>query len=165
MKAEGNFTSLDYPQPYPNNVNCVWRISTDPLRRIALGTRDKEFEVESGSTRQSCNYDYVSVRDGTSENSPELGRFCGEPNSLQALHTIYSTTSHMYVQFTSDYIQRKKGFHLQYKTFYAGQSVIRYFVYIHKCSKHTHTHKQVRSVVHMPDLNCPREHSPLHSTH
>ena len=123
VQAAGNFTSLHFPREYPTNVNCVWRISTDPVRRIALGTRDREFDLESGSTYQSCNYDYVSVRDGLNRRSREVGRFCGDANFPRTFHTTYSSSPHMYIEFKSDLIGRRKGFHLQYSTFFQGQWV------------------------------------------
>lgn len=122
VTAAGNFTSLDFPREYPNRVRCVWRISTESRRRIALGTRGSEFNVETGSNYWSCNYDFVKVLDGTGRNSPQLGVFCGGPNFPKTFHTVYSTTPHMFVEFVSDSIVRKKGFHLQYTTFFAGQT-------------------------------------------
>lgn len=120
MTAAGNFTSLDFPREYPNGIRCVWRISTDGNRRLALGTRGHEFNVETGSNHWSCNYDYVRVLDGTDKNSQQLGRFCGGPNFPRTFHTVFSNTPHLYVEFVSDSIERRKGFHLQYKTFFAG---------------------------------------------
>lgn len=121
MNSSGEITSLDFPGEYPNNVRCVWRISTDPQRRIALGTKNREFNLESGSNPYSCNTDYLRVLDGPVVTSPELGIFCGSSNFRKTFHTVYSNKSpHMYLEFQSDYSGRAKGFHLQYSVFFAG---------------------------------------------
>lgn len=121
VEHSGEFTSLNFPNRYPNNLKCVWRISTDPNRRIALGTKDNEFDVEPGSNIYSCNYDRVRVHDGPDKSYRSLGTFCGNIDFLRTFKTVYSTGPHLYVEFSSDHIVQKKGYHLQYSVFFEGQ--------------------------------------------
>lgn len=54
----------------------------------------------------SCAYDYLEVRDGNSENSPLLGRFCGydKPDDIK------SSSNQLWMKFVSDGSVNKAGF-------------------------------------------------------
>lgn len=121
LKHTGIISSLNFPQEYPNNVKCIWKISTDPNRRIAIGVKDMEFDVEPGSNIYSCNYDFVSVSDGTDSNAKCLGTFCGMSSFKRFFQTTFSSGPNLYVQFSSDFIVRKKGFQLLFSVFFAGK--------------------------------------------
>ena len=97
----------------------MWKIHTDPLRRIALGVRENNFEVEPGSSIYSCNHDWLSVYDGDSKDARRIGSFCGS-NGMRGFHTIHSSGRHLYVEFLSDGQQRRAGFHLEYLNFFQG---------------------------------------------
>ena len=104
-----------------SNSNCIWKISTDEDRQIALGLIEDDFDVEPGSTIYSCDHDYLTVYDGDSDQARTLGRFCGNMNSMRAFKTIYSSGRHLYLVFKSDGKKEKKGFRLHYRTFLKGE--------------------------------------------
>lgn len=54
----------------------------------------------------SCAYDHLEVRDGTSENSPLIGRFCGYDKP----EDIRSTSNTLWMKFVSDGTVNKAGF-------------------------------------------------------
>ena len=120
LEHKGEFSTAGFPNRYLSQERCVWRISTDPNRRIALGIKDKAFDVEPGSNTRSCDYDYVSVFDGTTGDSKKLGRFCGNIYFPRTFRTVYSTGPDLYIEFISDYIVQRKGFILQYSVFFTG---------------------------------------------
>ena len=122
MEDSGRFSSPGFPHKrYPNQIKCVWRISTDPNRRIALGIVDKNFDLEPGSNIHSCDYDAVNVFNGVSRNGRKtIGSFCGNTDFLQTFSTVYSANEHLYVEFTSDHIVQRRGFQLQYSVFFKG---------------------------------------------
>lgn len=123
LQHKGEITTINFPNNYPNNANCIWQISTDPERRIVLGA--ESFRVEPGSNIHSCTYDYLQVWDGTTERKHSLGVFCGTmPSHKRFFHTLYSTGSNLFLQFKSDFIVSKKGFKLKYSVFYAGEERI-----------------------------------------
>ena len=124
LQHRGEFSSLNFPDRYPRQTRCVWKISTDPNRRIALGIINNDFNVEVGSNHYSCDYDSVSVFDGTNKNSRSLGRFCGNIDFPRTFRTVFSTTSNLYIEFKSDHIVEKSGFRLQYSVFFAGNGLI-----------------------------------------
>lgn len=65
----------------------------------------------------SCAYDYVEVRDGSSESSPLLGRFCGydKPDDIK------SGSNQLWLKFVSDGSVNKAGFAAN---FFKGQKVM-----------------------------------------
>ena len=65
--VSGEFVSPNYPNKYPNNVECIWTI---------MGAEDKvitvhfeHFELESS---QYCEYDGLRAFEGEGENGPEI---------------------------------------------------------------------------------------------
>ena len=52
----GTITSKNYPEAYPTNSDCTWRITVQERRTVQLSFQD--FDVEGHST---CNYDRVTV--------------------------------------------------------------------------------------------------------
>ena len=85
----GAIESPSYPNPYPDNADCIYTISLPTGTVIGLST--EVFNVEYVS---DCRYDSLEIRDGGSEYSPSLGKFCGTdlPSSIQ------STQNHMWMR-------------------------------------------------------------------
>lgn len=61
------------------------------------------FQIE---THDKCVYDYLEIRDGHDENSPEIGRYCG----YKIPEDIKSSGNKLYVKFVSDGSVQKAGF-------------------------------------------------------
>uniref|UniRef100_A0A8C2FCN4 Metalloendopeptidase n=1 Tax=Cyprinus carpio TaxID=7962 RepID=A0A8C2FCN4_CYPCA len=116
----GNFSSPGYPNGYPSYTHCVWRISVTPgekvrhfcvlsvnadlMRDIVLNFTT--MDLYKSSLHDSCAYDYLEVRDGLSENSPLIGRFCGYDKP----EDIRSTSNTLWMKFISDGTVNKAGF-------------------------------------------------------
>lgn len=109
------------PPSYLANEDCIWRISTDENRQIALGLVNNQFDIQEGRIIYICDRDYLSVHDGNSDKARTLGNFCGTAFGVRAFRTIYSSGPHLYIKFKSDDRVEKKGFHLQYRTFAKGK--------------------------------------------
>ncbi|XP_056466219.1 deleted in malignant brain tumors 1 protein-like [Gadus chalcogrammus] len=101
--TEGYITSPNYPQQYPNNMDCVWVISPGS-EVIELEFLHVELE---GS---DCRYDGIQVYDGPSINQRQLGRLCGNQRS-----TFHSTGKNLTVRFTTDFSQTYQGFRAEYR--------------------------------------------------
>ncbi|KAF3857212.1 hypothetical protein F7725_009071 [Dissostichus mawsoni] len=105
----GYITSPGYPLEYPPHQNCHWIITVpEPSQRIVLNF-NPHFEIE----RLDCKYDFIEIRDGTSENSDVLGRHC----SNIAPAPIISSGSSLQIRFVSDYAHQGAGFSLRYEVF------------------------------------------------
>lgn len=74
----------------------------------------------------SCGYDYMEVRDGGSESSRLLGRFCGDDKSVE----VKSSSNQLWLKFVSDGSVNKAGFSAN---FFKGPPPLCLF---------THTHAQ-----------------------
>ena len=90
--SRGVLTSPNYPNNYANGINnCVFTISQPSGTRILL--RVVDFRLEGGSSR--CPFDYVEIRNGNSERSPLIGKFCG---SRRPPSVIRSTHNHLRIR-------------------------------------------------------------------
>ncbi|XP_068165082.1 neuropilin-2a isoform X1 [Antennarius striatus] len=108
----GYITSPGYPLEYPPHQNCHWIITApEPSQRIVINF-NPHFDIE----RQDCKYDFIEIRDGTSENADVLGRHC---NNI-APAPIVSSGPSLQIRFVSDYAHQGAGFSLRYEIFRTG---------------------------------------------
>ncbi|XP_011674328.1 uncharacterized protein LOC586495 [Strongylocentrotus purpuratus] len=103
----GTFTSPYYPGSYDNSMNCEYLISTTDEKQVVYVTFEF-FDLESQST---CNYDSLTVYDGTSTSDPVLAVLCGNtiPESLM------SSGRSLFLVFKSDSSVTKNGFSASYQ--------------------------------------------------
>ncbi|KAM7390891.1 hypothetical protein PAMA_008881 [Pampus argenteus] len=98
----GSFSSPNYPDYYPNNRDCIYKIIVQVNMQIMLNVTN--FELE-GST-PSCNNDFVEIRDGGYETSPLIGKFCAN----QRPPVLVSHSNRLWVRFHSDATVTQRGF-------------------------------------------------------
>ncbi|XP_041486764.1 cubilin isoform X1 [Microtus oregoni] len=108
----GNLTSPNYPNKYPNNLDCVYRITVGFNEQIEL--EFKNFTLED-SRGQPC-YDFVEIRDGGFETSPLLGRYCGSVLPPK----IISQSNKLWLKFKTDRVQTYTGFFAHWDTASTG---------------------------------------------
>ncbi|XP_042559033.1 CUB domain-containing protein 2 [Clupea harengus] len=104
-----NFTSPNYPNIYPNNINCHWTITLSAGYRVKLSFPFMELE-DWNSLTGVCEYDSVAVYDGSSESDPLLGRWCGSEQPPSVL----SKGNQLLVVLTTDRNYAYKGFFASY---------------------------------------------------
>ena len=85
---------------YSNNMDCRWGLTSNTVIELLFYT----FTTESSA-------DYVRVYDGGSTSAPLIGQFSG--SSLPA--PITSSSTELYVQFTSDASSTYAGFIARYQ--------------------------------------------------
>ncbi|KAF3706307.1 Neuropilin-2 Vascular endothelial cell growth factor 165 receptor 2 Precursor [Channa argus] len=101
-----------YPLEYPPHQNCHWIITApEASQRIVLNF-NPHFEIE----RLDCKYDFIEIRDGTSDTADVLGRHC----SNIAPAPIISSGPSLQIRFVSDYAHQGAGFSLRYEIFKTG---------------------------------------------
>lgn len=103
----GNVTSPNYPLQYSDNSSCWTLINVEPGSVIVL-----RFQVIALEFDDACMFDYVEVFDGPSEESPLMGRFCGESQK----RVLRSTGNNVLVHFKSDDLLNNRGFLLEYES-------------------------------------------------
>ncbi|XP_036884507.1 bone morphogenetic protein 1 isoform X1 [Sturnira hondurensis] len=100
-KDNGHIQSPNYPDDYRPSKVCIWRIQVS--EGFHVGLTFQSFEIER---HDSCAYDYLEVRDGHSESSTLIGRYCG----YEKPDDIKSTSSRLWLKFVSDGSINKAGF-------------------------------------------------------
>ncbi|XP_015512725.2 cubilin [Neodiprion lecontei] len=107
----GVIKSPGYPQPYPTNRVCEWFIYAPSKHQVVLNVRN--FSIE---WHPSCISDSFEVRNGGSDSSPLIGRYCGTEIPRQ----ISSFGNQMYLKFTSDYSRSGAGFNIEWDSNVVG---------------------------------------------
>lgn len=98
----GSFSSPNYPQNYPTNRDCIFKIIVEVNRQIMLNFT--AFQLEGATP--SCSYDFVEIRDGGYETSPLIGKFC----STTRPPVLVSHSNRLWVRFRSDSAVTQIGF-------------------------------------------------------
>ncbi|MBZ3891922.1 Cubilin [Sciurus carolinensis] len=101
--ASGIISSPNFPENYPNDWECIYRITVETQQQIALHFTN--FSLEEGFNG-NCIGDFVEIRDGGYENSPTLGKYCG--SNLPP--SIISHSNKLWLKFKSDMIISESGF-------------------------------------------------------
>ena len=114
----GNFTSPhgllsspSYPDVYPNDADCIYIVSTTNGTQIYLRVLDMDIEYTSNNYDYYGNdnydyhqfdgitcFDYLEIRDGDSENSELLGKYCGDGNVLSLPISMQSTQEYLWIR-------------------------------------------------------------------
>uniref|UniRef100_A0A8C4QEE5 CUB and Sushi multiple domains 3 n=1 Tax=Eptatretus burgeri TaxID=7764 RepID=A0A8C4QEE5_EPTBU len=100
-EPSGTILSPGYPEPYENNLNCVWKLSVPEGAGIQI-------RVTSFATEH--NWDSLEIYDGGDADAPRLGSFSG--TTVPVL--INSTSNQLYLHFQTDLSVAAAGFHLHY---------------------------------------------------
>ena len=134
--SRGAIESLNYPSPYPNNMNCEWTILAPKGNKIFIAFSD--FEMEDGytftRTNDQCKNDYVQIDEYSGDNGLAHSQtFCeGKPTDILSIGNkvvikyVYfneiinffkeTKLNNVFVyRMISDYSVVRKGFHLEYE--------------------------------------------------
>ncbi|XP_075164329.1 cubilin [Haematobia irritans] len=87
---------------YSNNLDCNWIFTTTPDRQLKI--EFSSFHVDASA--DSCNGDYLELRDGAGLFADSMGRFCGHdiPSALMASRHA------LFLRFVSDSQTTSTGF-------------------------------------------------------
>ena len=102
----GFFTTPNYPNSYPSNMECEWTIETSHGYIIEL--KFEQFNLENSG---ACRYDFVDVRDGRNEFSSLINRFCAS----SIIAPIRSSSNSLFIKFKSDNNVGETGFSASWK--------------------------------------------------
>ncbi|XP_060073814.1 uncharacterized protein LOC132553575 isoform X2 [Ylistrum balloti] len=100
LRAE--FYSPNYPEEYPNDIECTQYLEAQPGYYIHVDFRGS-FDVE---TSEECKYDFLEFRDGPFSYSPLIDKYCGK----EFPPLIRSSTRFIWIRFKSDKNLGDKGF-------------------------------------------------------
>ena len=105
MRPSGDIFSPSYSISSSVPVDCVWILSVYDGDKIAIGFNEFDLAVDV-----VCASEYVELRDGESDDSPLLGRYCES-----APMVVFGSTNNMWVHYYSIGTGRK-GFEATWTT-------------------------------------------------
>ncbi|CAG0904641.1 unnamed protein product, partial [Darwinula stevensoni] len=105
-KPQGNFRSPNYPNPYPHEVDCDWRIVVDPGSAVRLTIHD--FDIEG-----HCGFDNLTIYGGPEPTSPVLTTLCEKEERGKV---VTSQGNQMLVSLRSDVSVSGRGFNASWIT-------------------------------------------------
>ncbi|XP_039485939.1 cubilin homolog [Drosophila santomea] len=110
----GYIKTPNWPKNYGESQTCEWIIKAPFGHRIELVVHN--FTLEASFTSPSCWTDWLEIRNGDSEGSPLIGRYCGTeiPSRLPSFGNV------LHLKFQSDDSVEKKGFLLSWQQIGAG---------------------------------------------
>lgn len=106
--TNGIVTTPNYPNQYPNYLNCLWQIELHPSVLIILECHDFALEQKEG-----CSFDYMEVLAGVSPDSPVIGRYCGAHNET----LVFEREGNISIKFKSDGDKEFRGFRCAYNIY------------------------------------------------
>ena len=86
----GDITSPSYPDYYPHNTDCIYTISQPNGTYVNISFLSMDISC------QGTPSDYIEMRDGNSEDSPLMGRFCGNGSNVPAF--MQTTQNHLRIR-------------------------------------------------------------------
>ncbi|KAF4524800.1 hypothetical protein B566_EDAN010175 [Ephemera danica] len=107
----GEITSPNYPRSYPGNLHCEYLIQFPRSQRIKVTFEDLQLE-----SAQSCAYDYIQIREGSTEDSPLVGSYCGSDQPIP----YTSLANELLIVFHTDATVTTRGFKLKYERICGG---------------------------------------------
>ncbi|CAK1578706.1 unnamed protein product [Parnassius mnemosyne] len=108
VKPHGYIYSPGWPNTYEPNRDCIWTITVPFGQQIMLNI--SQFDLER-PIRDKCDLgDFLEIKNGASENTPLIGKYCGSFKSKR----ILSTANSLYLHFHSDYYLSGRGFIIEW---------------------------------------------------
>ena len=91
--ASGVLTSPSHLNAYPDLANCVYLISQPNGTYVNISFLSMDIDCQGLTTLTS---DYIEMRDGNSEDSPLMARFCGNGSNIP--NYMQSTQNHLRIR-------------------------------------------------------------------
>ncbi|KAK2490855.1 hypothetical protein MC885_017881 [Smutsia gigantea] len=107
----GSFSSPQYPENYPTDIQCVWEIHVDKNFRIELMIPSLKMEDILG-----CPYDSVEIFDGPRIASLSMGKLCASVAVM-----FFSSSDILTVVFRSDSVITNTGFYALFNAIPQGE--------------------------------------------
>ncbi|XP_078582053.1 cubilin-like isoform X2 [Branchiostoma floridae x Branchiostoma japonicum] len=105
--TSGTITSPNYPNNYDHNDFCTWLIRAPEGQTISITFTD--FAMEN---HPNCDFDYLTIYNGASVTSPQIGRYCGTASP----RSFTSGSRYLLLYFQTDVSASARGFRATYTT-------------------------------------------------
>ena len=90
--SSGILTSPSYPNPYPHLADCIYYISQPNGTYVNISF----ISMDVNCQEHYFASDYIEMRDGDSEDSPVIGRFCGNESDVPA--SMQTSQNHLRIR-------------------------------------------------------------------
>ncbi|XP_038225529.1 ovochymase-1 isoform X1 [Dermochelys coriacea] len=104
--GSAEITSPNYPNTYPNMLNCTWTVYSTSGNRLKAVIRDLVTE-----NARDCIWDALNIYDGPNNSSGLLASLCGQKKSLSLL----SSSSYLTLHFKTDRSVGNRGFKILFE--------------------------------------------------
>ncbi|XP_011500246.1 PREDICTED: cubilin-like, partial [Ceratosolen solmsi marchali] len=100
--SQQEITSPNYPNIPTPHTECFWTFMNTNENRLTINFLDR-FDL---AFSENCEQEYIEIRDGGTDTSPLLGRYCKNtpPSSLSTKGNI------MYIHYFTDLMEPRNGF-------------------------------------------------------
>jgi len=92
----GILTSPSHPNQYPELADCVYLITQPNGTYVNISFLNIEIDCQEVLTSEGFTSDYIEMREGNSEDSPLMGRICGNGSNVPAF--MQTTQNHMRIR-------------------------------------------------------------------
>ncbi|XP_042308806.1 complement C1s subcomponent isoform X2 [Sceloporus undulatus] len=106
-ELSGEITSPNYPDLYPENSQCDYRVSLEPGYRVVLTIGKKDFDVEPAGLEGNC-HDALRILAGDEHFGPYCGNIFTGPPEIKTRSNIVD------IFFQTDHAMQGKGWKLRY---------------------------------------------------
>ena len=96
----GIMSSPSYPNQYPELAGCVYLISRPNGTYINISFITMDIDCQEVVTSEGLQSDYIEMRDGKTEESPLMGRFCG--NGSNVPNFMQTTQNHLRIRWKEE---------------------------------------------------------------
>uniref|UniRef100_A0A1I8PUZ9 Cubilin n=1 Tax=Stomoxys calcitrans TaxID=35570 RepID=A0A1I8PUZ9_STOCA len=117
----GIIESPNFPEPYPELLNCKWVILAGPKNKIQLAFSHLSLELSTNDVDE-CAHDYVEVQDWQSTDLLKTYRICS-----RIPEPITGEGNYLSLHFVSDYSHSKNGFRAEYSQLGCGAELTQEF--------------------------------------
>ncbi|XP_071514687.1 cubilin-like [Panulirus ornatus] len=104
-QEHGSIKSPGYPGHYPLDRDCYWSIQVRPGKRIKFLFATVQIEHHT-----TCDYDFLEIYDGLTDQSHSLGNFC----STATPAPVTTSGSEALIHFHSDHSSSDTGFFITF---------------------------------------------------
>ncbi|XP_003223793.2 complement C1s subcomponent [Anolis carolinensis] len=106
-ELSGEITSPNYPEAYPENSHCDYRVALEPGYRVVLTIRKEDFDLEPASLEGKCSDD-LRISAGNKHFGPYCGSMFTGPPEIKTRSNIVD------IIFHTDNAVQGKGWKLRY---------------------------------------------------
>lgn len=113
-KSSTIITTPNYPNIPNPHIECLWRITAPNGELLKIDFLER-FDL---TTTPTCSNEFLEVREGSTSNSPIIGKFCG--NMPQP---IFTSTNMVRLLYFTDVTVPRNGFKLNVTFARCGKSI------------------------------------------